>query len=137
MRSVAGLCAAAAFGVIVAVNAQTKSTTRQSPAVDPDIVTVSGCVTKGADGVFMLTNARRESGATGAAATSATWTIDVPPLAAGVLDMNDRVGQRIEAIGRIVTTISSTAASSKTTGKAAYPQLQIQSVKPLETTGCS
>jgi len=132
------LRAAAALVVVVAVNSvnaqTTKSNTRQSPAVDPDMVTVSGCVTKDADGVFLLTKARRESGASGAVASSATWRIDVSPLGAQVLDMNGRLGQRIEVIGRIATTTSSTPASSNVAGKAAaYPPLQVQSLKPLAT----
>jgi hypothetical protein len=135
MRRVAGLSASLVFGIVIMANAQTKRTTQESPAADPDVVTVSACVTKGADGVFMLTKAHRVSGSTQAAASSATWAVDIAPLAAEVLNMDGRVGQRVEALGRIATTTStsSTTASPGSTGTGANPRLQVRSVKPIET----
>jgi hypothetical protein len=134
MRRVAGLSASLVFGIVIMANAQTKRTTQESPAADPDVVTVSACVTKGADGVFMLTKAHRVSGSTQAAASSATWAVDIAPLAAEVLNMDGRVGQRVEAVGRIATTTStsSTTASPGSTGTGANPRLQVRSVKPIE-----
>jgi hypothetical protein len=135
MRRVAGLSASLVFGIVIMANAQTKRATQESPAADPDVVTVSACVMKGADGVYMLTKAHRVSGSTQAAASSATWAVDIAPLAAEVLNMDGRVGQRVEALGRIATTTSasSTTTSPGSTGTGANPRLQVRSVKPIET----
>ena len=134
MRRVAGLSASLVFGIVIMANAQTKRTTQESPAADPDVVTVSACVTKDADGVYMLTKAHRVSGSTQAVASSATWAVDIAPLAAEVLNMDGRVGQRVEAVGRIATTTSTSSTTAPgTTGTSANPRLQVRSVKPIET----
>jgi hypothetical protein len=133
MRGVVVFCAVVLFSVVstAAQTGKSKTTARPTGATsaantaDPDFVTVSGCLVKEADGAFTLTKARREGGATGAATSSATWTVDVAPLAAQVLDLKDRVGQRLEAVGRMVA-----AAPDGKDGKAANPKLQVQSLKP-------
>ena len=61
-RTATGFCLAAAFGCIATLGAQTSTTptTAGQPAATADKardVTITGCLSKGADGKFMLTNA--------------------------------------------------------------------------------
>lgn len=138
MGRISVLTATAAIILMAAVgtcNAQKKKDkdTTPSPAADPNVITVNGCVEKGSDGVFTLTKAQRESGA---ANSSDTWVFDIAPLAAGVIDLDDRVGQRVQATGRIEPPPSADA-TSKPAGKPTPPQLIVRSVKPVEGKPCS
>lgn len=84
-RTTTGLCIAAALGFAVSVGAQ--STTTTTPQTDQRTathgdrssreVTVTGCLARGADGTFMLNNARDESSA------GATTTTGAPPTTTG------------------------------------------------------
>ncbi len=81
-RTFTGLCVAAAFGMVASLGAQTTATSTPSQRSHSamsnssrgDEVTVTGCLEKGADGNYILTNARFDRGAAGAyqGATGAT-----------------------------------------------------------------
>ena len=127
------LCAVAAMGIMVAAGtccAQKKKDTQSSPPTDPDVATINACLAKGSDGAFRLIKAQRESGAT---FSGDTLAVNISPLAADALDLNDRVGQRVEAVGRIV----SADADSKEAGKGGPTELQLRSVRPVEGKPCS
>jgi hypothetical protein len=88
MRTMTGLCAAAAFGIVLPLGAQsnTQSTTAQSGSQSGTAtttaaraaetadraITMIGCVQRGADGSFMLMNAQAESGVSSTAGVGAT-----------------------------------------------------------------
>jgi hypothetical protein len=85
-RTVWGMCIAAAFAFAVSVGAQSTTTdqrSRLSESASGHAVTVTGCLTKSADGNYMLTNARMDNAmgdhsaattTTGAATTTAGTT---------------------------------------------------------------
>jgi hypothetical protein len=81
MNRTAGLCFAAALGLTTALGAQTTTTTPAQPGstsadkANHD-VTITGCLSKSANGGYMLTNARMETGSssTATAAGSSTTT---------------------------------------------------------------
>ena len=63
-RTVWGMCIAGAFAFAVSVGAQSTTTdqrSRMSESAAGHAVTVTGCLTKSADGSFMLTNARMDN----------------------------------------------------------------------------
>ena len=72
-RTVTGLFVAAALGFAVSVGAQSTSTDQRygSDKAARD-VTVTGCLSKGAEGGFTLTNARMDSSASAAGSPSTT-----------------------------------------------------------------
>jgi hypothetical protein len=78
-RTVSGLCFAAAFGLAATLGAQSATTTQSQPRSttadksDRD-VTITGCLSKSANGGYMLTNARmeKETSSTTTGSTSTT-----------------------------------------------------------------
>src|SRR5689334_11415576 len=90
-RNATALCVAAALGCAVSLGAQSTTTTttasqRPMTADKAHDITVTGCLSKGADGNFILTNARESKGgdvatttAPGAATTAGTTGSAVPP----------------------------------------------------------
>ena len=117
-RSATGFCIAAAFGFAVTLAAQTPPTSQTyGKSSDKDKgheVTVTGCLSKGADGNFMLNNARAESKASTTTGTSGTTTTTTPPASGssssmanamtwrleGGTDLDKHVGHKIEVTGR-------------------------------------
>jgi hypothetical protein len=78
-RTVTGFCLAAAFGCIATLSAQTSTTptTAGQPGATAHTsrdVTITGCLSKGADGKFMLTNALVDNPSTTTTGTSTTTT---------------------------------------------------------------
>ena len=140
-RIASGLCVAAAFSFAASLGAQTTtSSATSSMSHDKDIV-VTGCLQRGADGHFMLTDAKMDhsahrststTGTTGSTAdtsasssamggTSATaessWTLE------GGQDLDKHVGHKIQVTGRegdssrkdeMSTTSSGTSATGTT-----------------------
>lgn len=88
-RTTTGLCIAAAFGFAVSVGAQSPTTTNPQPdqrtatATHGDRssrdVTVTGCLARGADGTFMLNNARDEGMERSQSSAGATTTTTGAP----------------------------------------------------------
>jgi len=106
-----GLCVAAALSVAT-LGAQTPSTTTQRTDAAKEI-TLTGCLSKGADGKYMLNNAKMDnpSGATagtsgttppagttsergGAMNTASSWTLS------GGTDLDKHVGHKIQVTGK-------------------------------------
>ena len=123
-RTIAAFCVAAAFGMVAAASAQEKSPTTSDP--NSNDVTVNGCLVKTADGKYSLTKAT----ATGIAAIpaagkgpNATWKVDVTDVVVTILFLPQRIGQRLEAKGKL--------------GPDASPTLQIQSLRALDSPSCS
>ena len=124
------MCAAAVFfitAVLSTASAQTKSSKEKSLAVESDAVIVSGCLMKGAEENFIITKAHKQAGKSDEGASITTWSVDASPLAAEVLDLKNRVGQRIEAKG----SVGKASAANKASDKNSYPVLVIQSLKPV------
>ena len=141
-RTAVGLCAAAAIGLVASVGAQ--SGTSQTPATttskDAREITVTGCLQRGADGNFTLTNAKMDNmdrsatststtGTTGSTATSSTsgtmasgsaatagstWTLE------GGTDLDKHVGHQVQVTGHTMRADrkdnDDAAATSTTTG---------------------
>jgi len=123
-RTATSFCVAAAFGCIASLGAQTPATSTTTTTGDKARdVTITGCLSKGADGNFMLNNAsvdnpmgNRSSSTTGTATTTggttATGTTPVTPQAgamknaasswvlAGGSDLDKHVGHKIQVTGR-------------------------------------
>jgi hypothetical protein len=116
MTRVTGLCVAAAFGCAVTLGAQTSTTDRnKADSKTGHEVTVTGCLTKGADGNFMLTNARTgnssTTGTTGTTAGTPTTSTAGAPASSmsnanamtwkleGGTDLDKHVGHKIEVTG--------------------------------------
>jgi hypothetical protein len=119
-RIATGLCVAAAFSFATALGAQTSSTSSTTSSMSKDKeVTVTGCLQRGADGNYMLTNAMMDdamhggasttgtTGTTSGATTSgsamshsttaaSTWTLE------GGSDLDKHVGHKIQVTGREV-----------------------------------
>jgi hypothetical protein len=110
-RMATGLCVAAALSVAT-LGAQTPSTTTQRTDASKEI-TLTGCLSKGADGKYMLNNAKLDnpSGATagtsgttppagttsergGAMNTASSWTLS------GGTDLDKHVGHKIQVTGK-------------------------------------
>ncbi len=123
-RTAAGLCIAAAFSFAASLGAQsTTSSATSSMSPDKDVV-VTGCLQRGADGNYMLTNAMMDTsehagtstttGTTGTSGTSttsgttasgsamgssasgaaSTWMLE------GGSDLDKHVGHKIQVTGR-------------------------------------
>jgi len=135
-------CVAAAFGCIATLGAQTPTSTtsgqsntmRSTPAHD---VSVTGCLAKGADGRFVLNNARLDdqmssstsagstssttagtTSATGAPASKTTMPATTWMLGGGT-DLDKHVGHKIQVTGKTSwdgSTPGATAGSTSTTG---------------------
>jgi hypothetical protein len=89
-RTVTGFCVAAAFGCIATLGAQTSTTPttadQRAPMADKARdVTITGCLSKAADGQFTLTNARIENptGAPSSSTTAGTSTTTAGTTTAG------------------------------------------------------
>jgi len=85
-RIATSFCVAAAFGCIATLGAQTSttSTTTGTPAADKARdVTITGCLSKGADGKYMLTNARMDNPMADRSATTTTSTTTAGTTTAG------------------------------------------------------
>jgi hypothetical protein len=73
-RTAIGLCVAAAFGFVASSGAQTPPTTTagQTPAAssrDAKDISLTGCLQRGSDGKFLLTNARMDNDMTHSSST--------------------------------------------------------------------
>ena len=80
-RSVTGVCLAAALGLTATLAAQSTTTTSRPAVNDNDReVTISGCLSKGANG-YTLTNARIEPNASANTTTTGATTTTTPPSA--------------------------------------------------------
>jgi len=134
-RMATSLCVAAAFGCIATLGAQTSTTSttagQRTPMADKARdVTITGCLSKGADGKYMLTNARMDdnavsdrsattttgtstttAGTTTAGTTAGTTTSTTTSTAgamntatswmlAGGSDLDKHVGHKIQVTGR-------------------------------------
>jgi hypothetical protein len=131
-------CVAAAFGCIASLGAQTptpttsgqSNTMHSTPAHD---VTVTGCLAKGADGRFVLNNAKMDdqmSSSTTAEGTTAGTTAGTPAsktttpaattwLLGGGNDLDKHLGHKISVTGKTSWDASmspSTASGTSTTG---------------------
>jgi len=143
MNKTAALCVAAAFGCIATLGAQTPTSTtsgqsntmRTAAAKD---VTVTGCLAKGADGRFVLNNAKMDDqmsgsttagspGSTTAGSTTGTTAnkTNMPAAASWVLgggsDLDKHLGHKIQVTGKTswdgsMSSPGSTAGGTSTTG---------------------
>src|SRR5262245_10005736 len=131
MNRIAGCTLAAALALTASIGAQTATSTdaqRMKDASTRDLIVV-GCVTKGADGKYMLTNARMDMGAD--RARTATGTVGTLPtntaealegnmgsamtwLLQGA-DLDKHIGHQVQVTGR---SASSAGSSMTTTGTA-------------------
>ena len=115
-RMATGLCVAAALSVATLGAQTTPPATGEQRSATPDAakeITVTGCVAKGADGKYILTNAKLDNpagttagtsgttnpptaGTTGSAAMNAatTWALS------GGDDMDKHVGHRVQITGK-------------------------------------
>ena len=124
-RIASGLCIAAAFSFAASLGAQTSTSSASSTSMGSDKeVTITGCLQRGADGNYMLTNAMMDdamhgggtsttgttgsttSGTTAGTTTSgsamgrsagtaaSTWTLE------GGSDLDKHVGHKIQVTGR-------------------------------------
>lgn len=156
-RMMLGLCVAAAFGVAITAGAQTTPTTTRSQSTSRNEITVTGCLERGVDGNFILTNASEEAasssasgttgttGTTGTApggATSATpsstsasakstWKLE------GGTDLSEHVGHKVQVTGRAAEENESHAASSATgttgaTGASSAKEMRELNVKSVK-----
>jgi hypothetical protein len=128
-RTVKGLCVAAAFGCVATIGAQTPTTSttagQRTPMDDKARdVTITGCLSKAADGKFTLTNASMDNPATSSgtstttagtttAGTTAGTTTGATASTAGAMnqaatswvlaggsDLEKHVGHKIQVTGR-------------------------------------
>jgi hypothetical protein len=136
-RIATGLCVAAAFSFAASLGAQTSTTSSTSSSMSKDKkeeVTVTGCLQRGADGNYMLTNAMLEepthggtstttgtTGTTSGATTSgstmshgttaaSTWVLE------GGSDLDKHVGHKIQVTGREVASSKKDYERSSTAG---------------------
>jgi hypothetical protein len=129
-RTATGFCIAAALSCVATLGAQAPATPpgadQRAPAADKAReISVTGCVSKGADGKYMLTNAKVDSPAGATAGTSGT----TPPATAGASsatanaaaswalsggtdDLDKHVGHKVQITGKA-------AMDSRTPGSAA------------------
>ena len=120
-RVTTGFCVAAAFGCIATLGAQTPTppapAAERSPMTDKARdVTITGCLSKGADGKYVLQNARVDSptttGTSGTTATTPPATPGTTTATAGAnaaamswaltggTDLDKHVGHKIQVTGR-------------------------------------
>jgi len=137
-RMATGLCVAAALSVAT-LGAQTPAPTTQRSDAAKEI-TLTGCLSKGADGKYMLTNAKLDNPSTATAGTSGTTTppTSTPSATAGAMntaaswtlsggtDLDKHVGHKIQVTGKAAMdatmdhrTPDSTAAAAGSTAAAA------------------
>jgi len=87
-RVATGFCVAATLGCIATLGAQTSTTPttagqRTATTEKAREVSVTGCLSKGADGKFMLTNARIDPAGSASTGTSGTSTSSTPTTTPG------------------------------------------------------
>jgi len=127
-RVTTGFCVAAAFGCIATLGAQTSTTpsttAQRAPMTDKaHDVTVTGCLSKGADGNYTLTNAKIDNpaGSSTSTTTGTTGTTPTPTTTPGTTtatgttaanaaamswaltggtDLDKHVGHKIQVTGR-------------------------------------
>jgi hypothetical protein len=158
-RTTTGLCVAAALGLAVTLGAQTSSPSNpdqrypKSSEKAGHEVSVTGCLTKGADGNFMLTNARIDTGSSSTSTTAGTTgTTGAPPTTTtaepapsassadrpmtwkleGGKDLDKHVGHKIQVTGR---TSWEGSTSPGSTASAAPPPPSTTTAAPPTTTG--
>jgi hypothetical protein len=109
-------CIAAAFGCIATLGAQTQTaTTASQKSGSAKDVTITGCLAKGADGHFLLSNAQMNDSAgsstTSATSTTASTTAGTPAgktgsamastwLLGGSADLEKHLGHKIQVTGK-------------------------------------
>ena len=122
----AGFCVAATLGCIVTLGAQTSTTptttAQRAPMTDKARdVTITGCLSRGADGKYMLTNARVDNPMGTSTTTGTTGTTSAPTTTPGTTtatgttaanaaamswalmggtDLDKHVGHKIQVTGR-------------------------------------
>jgi hypothetical protein len=153
-RTAIGLCVAAAFGFVASSGAQTPPTTTagQTPAAstrDAKDISITGCLQRGPDGKFILTNARMDNdmthssstgtstgstagttgstaGTTSSATSSTTGAMDSANTwtLEGGQDLDKHVGHKIQVTGHAATDVAkdddaAKGATSSATGSTA------------------
>lgn len=82
-RVASGFCVAALLSSVVSLGAQTPTTstasTQRASADTPRELTITGCLSKSADGRYILTNAKLDNPASATAGTSGTSTTTTSP----------------------------------------------------------
>lgn len=143
-RLMTGLGVAAAFGLVASLSAQTPTTSASQTSSDRE-VTITGCLERGANGSYTLTNARADnsmagsattttgtSGTTATGTTSAT-TSGTAGTTAGAMnatagstwaleggsDLDKHVGHKIQVTGKEVPAKDKDEASATTTATGA------------------
>ena len=143
-RTATGLGMAAALGFAVSLGAQAPTTTSSSEQAksshgDSREMTVIGCVARGSDGRFMLTNAQVEpasaatttTGSSGAATTTGTsgtaggttepsgsgTTAGTTWALTGSSDLDKHVGHKVQVTGKAEEHAGSTPSASTTTAE--------------------
>jgi len=145
-RTMTGLCIAAAFSMVGVGAAQERTSTttseqRASTTTSKDAdhdVTATGCLSRGADGRFMLNNVARNgetnssastttgtSGSVGAA-TARSWTLEGKDS-----ELAEHVGHRIEVKGRLMpaAVTSTTTAPGAASSTTAQEKFDVESVR--------
>ena len=143
-RTATGFCVAVAFGCIATLGAQTPPPAGQrTPMADKARdVTITGCLSKSADGKYTLTNARVDNPMSGSTATTGTagttgtattgtTTTSVPTasatnqdpamswMLAGGTDLDKHVGHKIQVTGRTAWDAMDHSRKQDTTASAA------------------
>jgi hypothetical protein len=112
-RMATGLCVAAALSVAT-LGAQTPAPTTTERSDAAKEITLTGCLSKGADGKYMLTNAKLDNPSTATTGTSGTTTppTSTPATTAGSMntaaswtlsggtDLDKHVGHKIQVTGK-------------------------------------
>ena len=161
-RAALGLCVATAFAASLAAQSQQPPATTPQPASPAQTtaagaagdITITGCLQKGADGAFTLSNVQQDASATGtsgataatpaatstpgaaasagaSAAASSTWALKGGDLAA-------HVGHRIAVTGKRAMAASSASGATSTSGAAAGAATDPSSAsRPAATSGTS
>ena len=172
-RAALGLCVATAFAASLAAQSQQPPSTTSQPGTSPaqstaagaaGDITITGCLQKGADGAFTLSNVQQDASATGtsgstgaaAGATSAPGAASTPGATAGASaggasaaasqtwalkggDLAAHVGHRIAVTGkRAMASSSSASGATSTSGAAAGATADPSSAsRPAATSGSS
>jgi hypothetical protein len=138
-RLMTGFGVAAAFGLVASLSAQTPTTSASQTSNDHE-VTITGCLERGANGNYTLTNARADNGmagsattTTGTSGTTATGTTSATGTTAGAMnaaagstwaleggsDLDKHVGHKIQVTGKEVSSKDKDEASATTTATGA------------------
>ena len=154
-RLATGLCVAAALSC--ALNAQTPSTSasagQRTSADSAKEVTITGCLSKGADGKFILTNAKLDNptgatagtsgtttpapttGAPAAGATAGTMNTATTWALSGGTDLDKHVGHKIQVTGKAAADSTMDHRNPDTTAAAATPAAGATAASPTGTSG--